>query len=325
MDENNGDKEIKLDAKDRKILSELDMNARESMSQIAKKVRLSKETVNYRIKQMEEKGIISGYYTAIDLSKLSYIFYRVWLRFQNTTEEKEREIMNFCKKHPSIGWVYTVDGAYDIVFAVYAKSIHEIENFCDEFAGKYGIYISDRMTSIATKIWHFKHNYLYGTKDFKEVLLGEEAKVKIDEQDFKLLKLLAQNARLSVVDVSRKLGLSPNTIKYRIKNLMQNKVIIAFRADININTLGYEHYKVFLQLQNLDKQKFDGLVNFFRKNENVIYITKPLSPADLEFEIILKNEKELHVFLRELRSRFDVIKNYQHVLLYNEVALNYLP
>lgn len=316
---------IRLLMKDRKILYELDMNARQPISQIAKKVRLSKETVNYRIRQLEKKGILKGYYAALDISKLGYLFCRIFLRFQNITQEKEQEIINFCKKYYCTGWMYTIDGPWDLAFAIYPKNIKEAEKFCDSLMYKYGNFILSKVVSIATTIWHFKHNYLYEKKDYSQAILGEEANVNVDKKDIELLKLLAKNARTPIIDLADKLKLSPNAVKYRIKNLVQSKVILAFRAGIDINTLGYEHYKVFLQLQNLDKSRLDELTDFFRKNDNVIYITKPLGPDDLEFEIILRNEKELHTFLKELRNKFDIIKDYKSALFYNEVMLNYLP
>ena len=49
----------KIDLKDRKILYELDLNCRQSNAQIGKKVGLSRKVVEYRIKRMEEEGIIT--------------------------------------------------------------------------------------------------------------------------------------------------------------------------------------------------------------------------------------------------------------------------
>jgi DNA-binding Lrp family transcriptional regulator len=221
--------------------------------------------------------------------------------------------------------MYTIDGPWDLAFAIYTKDLNEAEKFCDILVYKYGRFILDKAISIATTIWHFKHNYLYEKKDYSHVILGEGSRVKTDAKDIELLKLLAKNARFPIIDLAEKLKLSPNAVKYRIKNLVQSKVIIAFRANININALGYEHYKVFLQLQNLDKEKLNSLIDFFIRHENVIYITKPLGMADLEFEIILRNEKELHVFLRELRNKFDIIRDCKPALFYNEIMLNYLP
>ena len=47
----------KLDYFDRRILFELDKDARISTTQIGKKIRKSKQFVDYRIKKLEEKGI----------------------------------------------------------------------------------------------------------------------------------------------------------------------------------------------------------------------------------------------------------------------------
>ncbi|MBI2143762.1 AsnC family transcriptional regulator, partial [Candidatus Woesearchaeota archaeon] len=65
-----------MDAKDRKILSELDMDARQPLSAIAKKVGLSREVVNYRIRQLERRNIVKGYYTVLDTAKLGLMYCR---------------------------------------------------------------------------------------------------------------------------------------------------------------------------------------------------------------------------------------------------------
>ena len=55
-----------LDLKDRKILYHLDINSRQSFSQLGKKVGLHKDVVAYRVKKLQEKGVIKCFYTEID-------------------------------------------------------------------------------------------------------------------------------------------------------------------------------------------------------------------------------------------------------------------
>ena len=57
---------VKIDLKDRKILYELDLNSRQSLTAIGKKVGLKKDVVSYRIKKLEDEGIIKNYYAFID-------------------------------------------------------------------------------------------------------------------------------------------------------------------------------------------------------------------------------------------------------------------
>jgi Lrp/AsnC family leucine-responsive transcriptional regulator len=55
----------KIDLKDRKILYELDLDARQSLTQVGKKVGLKKDIVSYRIKRMQDEGIIKNFWTAM--------------------------------------------------------------------------------------------------------------------------------------------------------------------------------------------------------------------------------------------------------------------
>jgi len=77
---------IKLDLKDKKLLYQLDINSRQSYKEIGKKIGLSKDAVSYRIKQLQEEGIIRQFHTVIDVGKLGLISFRLYLKFQNTNQ-----------------------------------------------------------------------------------------------------------------------------------------------------------------------------------------------------------------------------------------------
>jgi len=317
---------IKLDVKDRKILSELDMDARQPLSTIAKKVRLSREVVSYRIKQLEKKGIIEGYYTAIDTSKLGYLYCRMLFKYRNISPEIERNLLNYCKASDSINWVSLNNGRWDITLVFLAKSLEDIENVYDEINIKFGKYLQDPYMSIAFKIYHFKNNYLYNDKDTKFEILGERNKnIEMDKMDEKILDILSDNARLSLLDIAVKLRSTPKLIKQRINKLVKDKVILAFRIKINNRLLGYDHYKVFLNLQNLTKENLNKLITYFRLEPEVTYVTKPMGQHSLEFEAMFKSANDLHEFLKRMSFKFSsVVVNYETMLCYSEPLLKYL-
>ena len=58
---------IKLDLKDKKILRILSDNSRTPLTQIAKQVGLSRDSVEYRIKNYEKSGLIEGYRTLVNI------------------------------------------------------------------------------------------------------------------------------------------------------------------------------------------------------------------------------------------------------------------
>ena len=94
-----------IDSLDLKILAELDNDARIPNTRIAKKLRVNKNVVNYRINNLEKTGIIKGYYTIIDAYKLEYQGYRLYLKFQYADPIKEEEIMTHFVKLKNTLWI----------------------------------------------------------------------------------------------------------------------------------------------------------------------------------------------------------------------------
>ena len=87
---------VDIDLKDRKILYELDLDCRQSNTQIGKKVGLKKDVVSYRINRMKEEGIITNFFTAINTFKLGYQVYRIYINFQYMSSQvKDKIIQHF--------------------------------------------------------------------------------------------------------------------------------------------------------------------------------------------------------------------------------------
>src|SRR3989338_9273021 len=99
-----------LDLKDRKILYELDIKSRQTYNEIGKKVGLSKDSVIYRINNLQKAGIIKQFHTVIDVGKLGFISFRLYLKLQNATPEKEVEIIEFLKHRKIVTWIVSIDG-----------------------------------------------------------------------------------------------------------------------------------------------------------------------------------------------------------------------
>ena len=88
---------IKLSAKDKKILKELSQDSRQTTSQIAKRVHLSKQVVDYRIKNLVKKGVIRKFFTAVNWSLLGYMSFRLYLRLINIPPTELRSMVEQLK------------------------------------------------------------------------------------------------------------------------------------------------------------------------------------------------------------------------------------
>ncbi len=318
---------VKLDAKDRKILAELDMGARQPLSVIAKKVGLSREVVNYRIRQLERNKIILGYYAVLDTSKLGLIYCRMLFKYRKMPAEKQDELFAFCAKHRNISWIIRGEGKWDIVLVVLARSLSEIEATYDGLNNLFGQYFQNPHVSIAYRLHEFRHKYLYSKPDHSELVVGRGGKpAELDGTDYAIIELLSKDATASLVDVAERTKLTPKVVSYRIKQLLDEKVFLGFRAMINNKILGYDHYKVFLTLQDFDEKNRSRVMEFLKYHPNVIYVTKPMGPYTLEFEAMVRNTNELHELMQQFKQQLgDVLVDYDTYFNYEVRSISYLP
>jgi DNA-binding Lrp family transcriptional regulator len=109
---------VDLDLKDRKILYELDLNCRQSNAQIGKKVGLSRKVVEYRIKRMEDEGIITNYFTSIDTYILGYQVFRIYINFKEVSLDVKNEIIDYFVNNKNSWAVISFKGEidFDVIF-----------------------------------------------------------------------------------------------------------------------------------------------------------------------------------------------------------------
>ncbi|MGA8275194.1 MAG: Lrp/AsnC family transcriptional regulator [Thermoplasmata archaeon] len=82
-----------LDELDRKLLVELNIDARRSHRKIAQQLKISPTTVSARIEQLEKQGVIQGYIPLLDDEKLGWDLWAVigiWISKGKLREVEER-------------------------------------------------------------------------------------------------------------------------------------------------------------------------------------------------------------------------------------------
>jgi len=315
---------MKLSIKDMKILHELDFNARLPITQIAKRIGLSPEVTSYRIKQLELKGIIKGYVPMIDISTLGYMFCRFRLIVENLNSDIEEKIISLAKGTPSIGWVI-IAGNSTVGLVLYAKSMREAEKYYSQIATSFPTTIKSKEFSVAHRIYHFRRKYLYGLKDNEELIWGNDQKVMIDAIDREILNNLITNARVKYTELALIVKLTPMAVLNRIKRLKKEKLILGFRSVLDLQKLGYNHHKIYLFFQNITLSRKETLKEFLRQELFVVYITEAVGRSDLEFEMHVKTDHEVHDFINKLRDEFPEIKSFENTLFYREEIIRYFP
>jgi Lrp/AsnC family leucine-responsive transcriptional regulator len=135
-------------------------------------------------------------------------------------------------------------------------------------------------------------------------------KVKLDKTDKEILTLLSKDGRASVAEISRKLRISRDIIKYRIERLVKLEVIQGFVAVANPTKLGLPNM-VFVNISflSVNPKREKMLIEYLKSEPYIIYAAKTLGRWDLNIEIYSKHNKHLDVILNGIREKFsDIIK-----------------
>lgn len=134
-----------------------------------------------------------------------------------------------------------------------------------------------------------------------------------DKYDQKIIKELDFDARQTLADLAPKVGLSRDAIKYRIKRLMDQKVILGFVPTYNPPSMGYPIINyVLISLYNPNEKEETELFDFLTTNKNVTYVARLIGKWDFILGIMAKNPGEFDSILREVRHKFpQLIKDYE--------------
>ncbi len=319
-----------LDVKDRKILYELDINSRQSNSEIAKKVGLSKQVVGFRIKRLIKEKLISFFYSVIDISKLGFAVHKNFLRLQNLDRGKEKELIDFLVNHPNVVWVASCDGKYDIAFGTWARDMAFLDKTITELNKKFGEYIAERQIATIIRGDYFIRDYLISREKpspYRDSFFGAvPAPVKMDKQDWEILVLLGANSRITAVDISNKVKLSVDALAERVKKLEKSGVIKHYNIVPNESKYPYLHYKVLIGFRNISEDRERSIREYCRTNPHIFYIVKSLGPWEFEIDLEVENAAQFREIMMDVKTKFsDILKDYSALHIYQVHKYNFCP
>ncbi len=320
-----------LSIKDRKILRELFDNARTPFSIIAKRVGLSKEVVNYRVKKMIEQGILIGFNTVIDINKLGWQIYFINLKLRNIDNSAEEEIIQVMINHPNIAQVLKCIGNYDLVLKVFVKDYIEANNLMKDMEIRFKDYIDEYIIDFIELELPIPVPFLYEPFKIKEHIVMPKKDIKnfsVSSTDLQILKLVSHDARLPTTEISKKMDISRELVRHHLKKLEKNKIVLKYRPSAwsGSKSIGYNWYLVMFKLNGRNKNAYKKFEYYIINHPNMTYYYKSIGKHDIRFEIRLKTSDELNQILMEIRTILkDELKSYELSIILKEFKYTYFP
>ncbi len=295
-----------LDKIDQRILFELDRNSRIPETKLAKIVGRSKESVRYRIRKLQEDGIIHGFTIWIDPTKLGYSSAKIYLTLANKPEEKQKFI-DYIKKDKRLFWLGIAEGAWNAGLTFFVKSNQEFFELKNELFSRFKDLILESHTATLVNVNIHDKTFLHQSETKWQILFDRLEEYQLEKIEKNIIQELFLDARINIVEIARRHHSTVDIIRNRMKKLEEKKIIFRYTLRLDFNKLGYEFYKTFLYFKNLTKQDEQKLMEYTRKNPQIVHLVKQISPWDIELETICENYQEYNTLIAELTKEFSNI------------------
>ncbi len=143
---------------------------------------------------------------------------------------------------------------------------------------------------------------------------------KLDKIDLKILKILQENSKITNLDLSKKIGLSPAPTLERVKKLEQSGIVESYHAMVNPQSIGL-NVKTFVQV-SLAWQKENALNNFLEKIKEIEEIVECYiitGEADFLMKIICKDIPTYEQLLFKTLSQIEEIERLKTLMTLSTV------
>ncbi|HII16438.1 TPA: Lrp/AsnC family transcriptional regulator [Candidatus Woesearchaeota archaeon] len=314
------------DLRDEKILSLLSANARMPITAIAKKVRLSKEGTFYRMKRLLEQGVILSYYAAFDLRDFGFYTFHVFFVIDESDAARTDEFIRHLIAHRSTRIVMEYSDRWDLEWVLVARDVQDFDAIVTA--------VTKEFSDIVIEKQKFEIIFGYKSRSFPDsyaqgpTILGPKSPGlhEVDKINLHIMKELAEDARKTPVQMAKSVSLSPDAVRYRLRNLEKAKVIRQFSILPNLTLLGYHWETMCITVKTFDLSHEMKFREYISDKPSVIRAVKVLGNWDLMLHIATKDASELHKAVKGIHKAFvDIIVGYQTWGAYREHYFTSLP
>ena len=312
-----------MDKKDEKILSCLIDNARMSFSMIGRKVRLSKDSVRYRINNMEQKGVINGYTALLNVHKLGYVRHHLLVHLSKFDDVIKRDLIEKAEKYDFIHFIKEFSGKYDLEIGFVAKTPIEADSYISRILKLFKDNIKEYELIILTENY-INNNFPFHKSTFKGNNVVDN--IELDQIDKEIIKLLLSDSRRNLYEIGEKVGLSSDAVNYRLKNLKKIGVIDRFIPSLDLKKVGYTVYTVAMDINFFDDKKLLTFKSLLETNKNVLWAVKSIGAFNILMYLAVKDSSDLHKTINQIRNLFFMnLNSYEILVSYKTHKYTYLP
>lgn len=316
-----------LDEIERRIIYELESDCKISISKLGGKLGISKRMIETRMHKLIGKKAIVNFIAIVDFSKLGYVDHEVWVQVRHMQAEKKRKFIDSLIMHPQVGWVASCGGKFDFAFSIMAEDSVTFSEILRKILSDNPGVVQNYSISIATKIRSFPRTYLLEKHASERAgalfFSGPPQKSRLDRKDLAILTILARDAKTPAIAIGRKIGMSTNAARMRVKKLEAMKVIEGYKAIFQPSVIGIQNYEILITTEGISAEKEEEFNAYCRSNPHITLFMTCIGRWDINISVDIDGPQQLQQTLSEIRDRFgSVIKDFEYTPILHVYKFN---
>ncbi len=136
--------------KDEQLIALLRENARLSVSDLARRLNVSRTSAQVRLEKLERSGVIAGY--TVRLSRESRASQVRALVMIKSAPSNRISIEGSLAKFPNLTTLYSISGAFDLVAEICTRSVEQLDTVIDSIGALNGVDETLSSVILSTKI-----------------------------------------------------------------------------------------------------------------------------------------------------------------------------
>tara|TARA_B100000767_G_scaffold246727_1_gene246535 strand:+ start:34 stop:561 length:528 start_codon:yes stop_codon:yes gene_type:complete len=144
--------------------------------------------------------------------------------------------------------------------------------------------------------------------------------IRLDVIDLKILRLIQEKGRITNLQLSQEIGLSPAPTLERVKKLESSGIIEGYHAQVNDTLLGMG-IKAFISI-SLERQKVDSIVTFKEKIQaipEVLECYQITGNADYLMKVVVQDIPSFERLISNKLSQIEEIGQMQTMMILSKV------
>ncbi|MDR2962070.1 MAG: Lrp/AsnC ligand binding domain-containing protein [Bacteroidales bacterium] len=138
----------------------------------------------------------------------------------------------------------------------------------------------------------------------------------LDELDYKILRLISNDARVSFLEVSRICNVSGAAVHQRVQKMMANGIITGSEFWLDLQKIGYQTC-TFLLLRFGGTENLDVVVEKLKEIREIVECHAIVGEYDILIKIFAKNNNHLYEIIQSQIKPLGVVRT-ETVISYQE-------